>query len=120
MDSILPLVLGAQFLAVLSWGALSALLGLVSRRYLILGIGYGVVVELGLGRIPTNINTLSMAGHLRGLFGHDPLVQRLYEWAPHDVAFSVGAVLIGTLVFLTIGAVLWTHREYHSSTEMQK
>jgi hypothetical protein len=118
--SILPLVLGAQFLAVLSWGALSALLGLVTRRYLVLGIGYGFVVELGLGRIPTNINTLSLARHFRGLFGHDPLLQRLYEWAPQNVAFSVGAVLIGTLVFLAIGATLWAHREYHSSTEMQK
>ena len=120
MASIFPLVLGAQFLAVLSWGALSALLGLVTRRYLILGIGYGFVVELGLGRIPTNINTLSLARHFRGLFGHDPLLQRLYEWAPQNAAFSVGAVLIGTLVFLAIGATLWVHREYHSSTEMQK
>ena len=118
--SIVPLVLGAQFLAVLSWGALSALLGLVTRRYLLLGIGYGFVVELGLGRIPTNINTLSLARHFRGLFGHDPLIQRLYEWAPQNVAFSIGAVLIGTLVFLAIGATLWAHREYHSSTEMQK
>jgi hypothetical protein len=118
--SLLPLVLGAQFLAVLSWGALSALLGLVTRRYLVLGIGYGFVVELGLGRIPSNINTLSLARHFRGLFGHDLLVQRLYEWAPQNVALSVGAVLIGTLLFLAFGATLWAHREYHSSTEMQK
>jgi len=118
--SVVPLVLGAQFLAVLSWGALSALLGLVTRRYLLLGIGYGFVVELGLGRIPTNINTLSLARHFRGLFGHDPLIQRLYEWAPQNVAFSIVAVLIGTLVFLALGATLWAHREYHSSTEMQR
>jgi hypothetical protein len=120
LETILPLVLVAQFLAVLSWGALSALLGLVTRRYLIAGIAYGFVVELGVGRIPTNINTISLARHFRGLFGHDPLLQRLADWAPQSMAFSIGAVLIATVVFLTIGALLWAHREYHSATEMQK
>jgi hypothetical protein len=110
----------AQFLAVLSWGALSALLGLVTRRYLIAGIVYGFVVELGLGRIPTNINTISLARHFRGLFGHDPLLQRLYNWTPQNLASSVGTVLIATFIFLVIGATLWAHREYHSATEMQK
>jgi ABC-type transport system involved in multi-copper enzyme maturation permease subunit len=118
--SLLPLLLGAQFLAVLSWGALSALLGLITRRYLVVGIGYGFVVELGLGRIPTNINTLSLTRHFRGMFGHHPLLQRLYDSVPQDLATSVGAVLIGTVIFLALGAALWAFREYHASTEMQK
>ena len=120
IGSILPLLLVAQFLAVLSWGALSALLGLITRRYLVAGIAYGFVVELGLGRIPTNINTISLSRHFRGLFGHDPLLQRLSDWEPQNVAFAVGAVLIATVVFLVMGATLWAHREYHSATEMQK
>jgi hypothetical protein len=120
IGALLPLLLAAQFLAVLSWGALSALLGLVTRRYLVMGIAYGFVVELGLGRIPTNVNTLSLARHLRGLFGHDPLLQRLYDWAPQNAASSVAALLIATLVFLALGATLWAYREYHSAAEMQK
>jgi ABC-type transport system involved in multi-copper enzyme maturation permease subunit len=120
LGTMLPLFLGTQFLAVLSWGALSAVLGLVTRRYMVLGIAYGFIVEFGLGRIPTNINALALTRHLRGLLGHHPLLQRLYDWTPQDVASGVGAVLIATLLFLGIGAVLWAQREYHHATEMQK
>jgi ABC-type transport system involved in multi-copper enzyme maturation permease subunit len=120
IGAILPIVLVAQFLAVFSWGALSALLGLVTRRYLVAGIAYGFVVEFGLGRIPTNINTLSLARHFRALFSHDLLLQRLYDWAPQNTAFSVAAVLVATVIFLALGATLFAHREYHPATEMQK
>src|SRR5262249_32116008 len=59
VGSMMALFFGAQVLAVLAWGALSALLGLITRRYMVLGIVYGFVVEMGIGRIPTNINSLS-------------------------------------------------------------
>jgi ABC-type transport system involved in multi-copper enzyme maturation permease subunit len=118
--SAMALFFGAQFLAVLAWGALSALLGLVTRRYILLGILYGFVVEIGLGRIPTNINTLSLTRHLQGLLGHNVLLNQLYEWAPQSGWVSVGALLLATVLFLGAGAALFTFREYHHVTEMQK
>jgi ABC-type transport system involved in multi-copper enzyme maturation permease subunit len=118
--SMIGLFFGAQVLAVLAWGALSALLGLITRRYMVLGIVYGFVVEMGIGRIPTNINTLSLTRHLQALLGHNALLNELYEWAPQSAWFSVGMVLLATGVFLGAGAALFTFREYHHATEMQK
>lgn len=119
IGALVPLFLLAQVLAVLAWGALSALLGLLTRRYMMLGILYGFVVELGLGRIPTNINTLSITRHLRGLLGHHPLLAQLYDWLPQDATFSVAAVLTATAVFVALAATLFTHREYHPATELR-
>ena len=114
------LFFAAQFLAVLAWGALSALLGLITRRYMVLGIVYGFVVEMGLGRIPTNINSLSLSRHLQALLGHNPLLNQLYEWAPQGAGLSVGMLLLATAIFLGVGTALFTYREYHHAAEMQK
>jgi hypothetical protein len=58
LGGLIPLFLAAQFLAVLAWGALGLFLGQVSKRYMALALLYGLIVEMGIGRIPTNINTL--------------------------------------------------------------
>src|SRR5262249_47817876 len=118
--SVLGLFFGAQALAVLAWGALSALLGMITRRYMVLGIVYGFVVEMGIGRIPTNINTLSLTRHLQALLGHNSLLNQLYDWAPQSAWFSVAMLLLATVIFLGAGAALFTFREYHHATEMQK
>ena len=120
VGSMAALFFGAQVLAVLAWGALSAFLGLITRRYLVLGIVYGFVVELGLGRIPTNINALSLTRHLQALLGHNALLNQLYEWAPQGAWDSVGLLLLAAAVFLGAGTALFTFREYHHAAEMQK
>ncbi|MBI4657503.1 MAG: ABC transporter permease [Verrucomicrobia bacterium] len=112
--------LAAQFLAVLSYGALSSLLGLIHQRYMVLGFIYGFVVEVGIGQIPTNINNLSLSRHLRTILGNDRTIQDLYEWTPDRTLFSVAAMLAASALFLAAGAVLFTFREYHQSEEMQK
>jgi hypothetical protein len=120
LGSVVVIFFAAQALAVLAWGALSALLGLITRRYLVLGMVYGFVVEFGIGHIPTNINTLSLTRHLQALLGHNPLVNQLYDWAPQSVGYSVGWLILATVLFLGAGAFLFTFREYHHVTEMQK
>jgi len=118
--STMALFFGAQFLAVLAWGALSALLGLITRRYLLLGIAYGFVVEIGIGHIPTNINSLSLTRHLQGLLGHHPLLNQLYDWAPQNAWLSVGVLLLAMALFLCAGAAVFTFREFHQASEMQR
>jgi ABC-type transport system involved in multi-copper enzyme maturation permease subunit len=120
VGSVWMIFFGAQVLAVLAWGALSALLGLITRRYLVLGIVYGFVVELGLGHIPTNINSLSLTRHLQALLSHHTLLNELYEWASPGAWFSVGMLLLAVMVFLGAGTALFTFREYHHAAEMQK
>ncbi|MBM3834709.1 MAG: hypothetical protein FJ403_15845 [Verrucomicrobia bacterium] len=114
------LFLGTQFLGILSYGALSALLGLLNQRYMVLGIIYGFVVEMGIGRIPTNINNLSLSRHLRTLLANNDTVLNIYEWSPDKTFLSIIIMLAGALTFLVVGAVVFTFKEYHHTEEMQK
>ena len=118
--ALLPLFLAAQLLAVFAWSALGTFLGLVTRRYTAVALLYGLIVEMGIGRIPTNINTLSLMRHLKTLLAHNPALQDIYEWAGAGVPLSVGALLLATGVFLGLAMVLFTFVEYHHSVEMQK
>jgi ABC-type transport system involved in multi-copper enzyme maturation permease subunit len=120
LGSLVPLFLGAQVLAVLVWSGLGVLLGLLASRYMAAALFYGFVVEMGIGRIPTNINTLSMMRHLKTLLAHNSTLQTIYDWPTQTPLYSVGAVLIGAGVFLALGAILFTFFEYHHTAEMQK
>lgn len=115
-----PLLLGVQVLAVFTWSGLGILFGQITKRYLALAVLYGVVVELGIGRIPTNINNLSLMRHLKSLLAHNPAVQRVFEWPIENVALSITALSGGAILFVTASALLFTFIEYHRNTEMQK
>jgi hypothetical protein len=120
LGSLLPLLLGAQFLAVLAWGALGTFLGLVTKRYMAIALVYGFIVEMGIGRIPTNINTLSLMRHLKSLLSHNAALQAIYDWPARTAPVSLTALLLATVIFVTLAAVLFTVNEYHHNTEMQK
>jgi hypothetical protein len=120
LGSLLPLFLAAQFLAVLAWSALGLFLGQVTKRYLALALIYGLVVELGIGAIPTNINTLSLMRHLKTLLSHNAQLQSLFDWSGTGVLFPTGILLLATAIFVGLAALLFTFLEYHSTNEMQK
>ena len=111
---------GVQILAVFAWSALGTLFGLATRRYLALAILYGALVELGIGRIPTNINTLSLTRHLRTLLAHNAALHNIFDWSPDGTWFSAAALIVAAALFLGLSAALFTFREYHATTEMQK
>ncbi len=117
---LLPLFLAAQFLAVFAWNALGLLLGLITRRYLALALIYGAVVELGIGAIPTNINTLSLMRHLKSLLMHNDALEEVFQWAGKGPIFSVSALVAAGALFVAAAALLFTYREYHHAGEMQK
>ena len=120
LSTLLPLFLATQFLAVLAWSALGTVLGLATSRYLAMGILYGLFVEMGIGRIPTNINTLSMMRHLKTLLSHNSALQGIYEWTTTGVPLAVSALVLATVLFVGLAAFLFTVREYHHAAEMQK
>jgi ABC-type transport system involved in multi-copper enzyme maturation permease subunit len=118
--SLTPLFLVTVLLVVLVFGALSALIGLLHRRYLVIGAIYGLVIEVGIAQIPSNINTLSMTRHLRTLLGLNPRLQELFGWSSQGALFSLMVILIATLVFLGLATCLFNWVEYHHSEEMRK
>jgi hypothetical protein len=119
LGTLLPLFLAAQFLAVMAWGALGMFLGQVTKRYMPMAIVYGLIVEMGIGRIPTNINTLSLMRHLKSLLAYNPALKDVYEWTTVGTAQPIGALLLAVGIFLSLAALLFTYREYLHTAEMQ-
>ncbi len=113
-------LLTTQILAVVAYSALSALLGLLHQRYMVLGIIYGFIVEMGIGRIPTNINNLSLSRHLRTILGNQPAIHEHYEWSADGTASSIVIMAAATVVFLGLAALTFTIKEYHAAEEMHK
>ena len=120
LGTLIPLFLAVQFLAVPAWGALGLFLGQVSKRYMALALLYGLIVEMGIGRIPTNINTLSLMRHLKTLLGHNAALEGIYHWPAIGAAGPSGALVLAAALFLGLAALMFTFKEYHHTTEMQK
>ncbi len=120
LGGLLPLFLATQFLAVFAWSALGLFLGMVTNRYIAMALVYGAIVEMGIGNIPTNINTLSVMRHLKALLVRNEIVQNIFDWSSRAVPYSVAALLLAAGVFLSLAAVMFTLFEYHHNVEMQK
>jgi ABC-type transport system involved in multi-copper enzyme maturation permease subunit len=115
-----PLFFATQALALLVFGSLATFLGLLHRRYLVLGTLYGLVVEVGIGQIPTNINALAMTRHLRTLLAQNPDLTRIYPWSTDGTGVALSILLATVLLFLALSAILFTFREYLGSEEALK
>lgn len=120
LGSLLPLVVGAQILAVPAWSALGLLLGQLTSRFMAIALLYGAVVEMGIGRIPTNINVLSIIRHLETLLSRNSELQNTFSWTEGDTATAMCALMLAPLIFLTAAALLFKFVEYHHAGEMQK
>lgn len=117
---LIPYYFLAQFAAVIAFGALSGLLGLLSKKYMVLGVVYGTVIEVGIGSIPTNIHSLAISYHIKSILANSTPIAKQYGWTAASAGEAVGIALIVTAVFLVLGALLFSAREFHHADEMQK
>jgi ABC-2 type transport system permease protein len=115
--SLTLLLLAIQTAVVPAYGAIAAFLGLLTRKYLLFGLTYGFVVEIGIGQIPTNINTLSVSRHFSVLLAHSELIVQGGGWSVEEVCRSLAALVILASVYLTAGTWLFHIREYSQSEE---
>jgi ABC-type transport system involved in multi-copper enzyme maturation permease subunit len=120
LGTLLPLVVGVQMLAVPAWSALGLCLGQLTSRYMAAALIYGGIVEMGIGRIPTNINILSIIRHLQTLLSQNAAIHDLYTWPTGTVATALAALVAAPVIFLGIAALLFSVVEYHHAAEMQK
>ncbi len=117
---LLPLLLGVQFLAIPAWSALGVLLGQVTSRYMATALIYGAIVEWGIGRIPTNINALSLMRHIKTLLSQNGALQGIYDWQPGSTLLAISALVLAPILFFGVAALLFSLIEYHHAAEMQK
>ena len=115
MLPLLPSLLVAQVLMLGVFGAFGLLAAILTRRYALLGLAYGALVEAGLGSVPTTLNQLSMthqitrilapsladprAGNALAFFASSP------EWA------AFGIVATATFGALALAAVVFSRQE---------
>ncbi|MGP8201582.1 MAG: ABC transporter permease [Limisphaerales bacterium] len=117
---LLPLFVAVQLLAVPAWCALGTFFGQITSRYMVIALIYGGIVEMGIGRIPTNINTLSLMRHLKILLSHNGALQSIYEWPSEGTWLSMCALAIAPVLFLGLAAALFSFLEYLPSSESRK
>jgi len=103
----LPVAAGAALGGILAFCALALALGVFSGKYMILGIQYGVLVELGLSRLPSRVNLISVTHHVQTLIESAasgdiaPSVLRLLSGAAGCLVIAAIGVVLAALIFTT-------------------
>ncbi len=120
IGQLMPYYFLAQFVAVVAFGALGGLMGLLSKKYMVLGVVYGFVVEWGIGSIPTNIHSLAVSFHIKSILANVPFMQKEFGWTAAAVGESTLYAMSAAAVFLILGAIMFSIREFHHAEEMQK
>jgi hypothetical protein len=107
MLSMAPLLLIGQVAAIASYEALGILFGVLTSRYVVVGLGYVGIVEFGIGNIPTQINRIAIARQVKNVipFYSTHIGDQVNNWG---AVGSTAATLAATCVVLVAvaGAIL--------------
>lgn len=111
----LPMLV-AQVLLATAFTALGFLCGVLTTRYVIIGLGYAGIVEVGVGQIPTQLNRLSMTHQMRDLLA--PHFDRAAEQVTLLGWVGAGAILL-VIATMLLGATaaVFTLRELSGPAE---
>lgn len=118
----IPYVLLIQILSIPTWCAIGIFMGLINKNYLIISIIYGVIVEIGIASIPSNIKLISMITHIKAILGQAQLTLALRpDWdIPLHFAASTIPLVIGFICFTTLAALTFHFKEMLPSKEAEK
>lgn len=113
----LPRVWATQCVAIVVFSAAGSLCALLTSRYVIVGILYGGIVELGLGNVPTQLNQISLVRHLlamvRPLLGAEGWSVTV-PGAVDTLGFAghAGILVAAAVGLIAIAATLFAWREF--------
>ncbi len=110
----LPLLLLAQVVAIITFSAFGFLCAMITSRYVIIGLLYGALIEVGLGNVPTQLSHLSMSRQILTILA--PLLERSGGNSPMVVAamsapIAAGIFLGTAVVMLGLTALIFHVRE---------
>ncbi|MFT3828474.1 MAG: hypothetical protein QM691_02090 [Opitutaceae bacterium] len=104
-----PCLLLAQVGAVGVFTAAGFLCGALTTRYLIVGMLYGALVEVGIGNIPTQLNRLSLLHHVQSLVR--PLSTGTLGTSLAQPAFTAALLCSLAVAMVAVAAVVFGLRE---------
>lgn len=110
MDAV-PAMLLAQGLTLGTFLAFGCLCGILTSRYLVLGIAWAAVIEVGVGNIPTQLNQLSITHQIRAIL--EPYLPNAPAgFVPEQGIVGLTFALLGaTLLMVAAAAALFSQRE---------
>jgi ABC-2 type transport system permease protein len=116
--SAVPMLLLAQVLMTVAFSAFGFLAAMLTSRYVVIGLVYGAVIEVGLGNVPTQLNRLSMIRQalniLHPLLGSQPPARPGARTIVLEVlsAPTAATLLLGTsLAMVGLAALIFALRE---------
>ena len=109
----LPKLLLGQVLLVTAASAFGFLSGILTSRYVVIGLIYAGVIEAGVGQIPTQLSRLSMTRQVRDLL--DPATSAVASMAA--TFGTIGLLLVFAGVALAAAAALFNLRELSTPDE---
>ena len=114
--SALPVLLLAQVIALVVFSAFGLFCGALTSRYVIVGLVYAAIVEVGLGNVPTQISQVSLVrqvmGILQPILGESGPLGRAAQTAMFDSPGIVALLAAVAAVFVALAAILFTCREF--------
>lgn len=117
-----PLLLLGQVTVIAVFSAFGFFCGMLTARYVILGLSYAGAIEVGIGNIPTQLNRISMIRHAREILR--PLLgdQRIGMGGPLAVAPLSSSASLALLAAFVVGllgltVLLFSYRELAGPTQ---
>jgi ABC-type transport system involved in multi-copper enzyme maturation permease subunit len=108
--SMLPVILLGQALLITAFSALGFLAAILTSRYIIVGLAYAGIIEVGVGQIPTQISRLSLTRQVRELLTAE-------TFSVTAALGTTATLLLFTLVALIAAGALFRRRELGASAE---
>jgi ABC-2 type transport system permease protein len=112
LASRIPVLFLAQFLVIFAFSALGTLTGAWTSRYLIVGLLYGGIVEVGVGNTPIQLNRLSILRHIRNLLESALGNEGMFMVSVQGSFATSAYILLFVAVALTGAALLFSIREF--------
>jgi hypothetical protein len=102
-----PAFLGTQMLVVAAFAAFGFLSAVLTSRYIIVGLVYGAIIEVGVGQIPTQLNRLSMTHQVQSML-HRYMVNGVETIPPvsDGVPAPVAGVLATTALLVAFAVIM--------------
>ena len=107
---VLPWLLLGQVITVTAFAALGFLCGVITSKFLVIGLFYGAIIEAGVGNIPIQLNRLAMTHHVRAML--EPLLPHARAGLVADGPLATTAILLAyAAVMLAAAAVVFSLKE---------